>query len=65
MLLKRDRKVAIIIVYVVALILILAAVYSNYSTKKILEYERKKADERLELAKEKDSARFIDKQILE
>ena len=65
MLLKRDRKVAIIIVYVIALILILATVYSNYSTKKILEYERKKADERLELAKEKDSARFIDKQILE
>ena len=65
MLLKRDRKAAIIIVYVVALILILAAVYSNYSTKKILEYERKKADERLELGKEKDSARFIDKQILE
>ena len=64
MLLKRDRKGAIIIVYVVALILILAAVYSNYSTKKILEYKRKKADERLELAKEKDSARFIDKQIL-
>ena len=54
----------IIILYVIALILILAAVYSNYSTKKILEYERKKADERLELAKEKDSARFIDKQIL-
>ena len=65
MLLKRERKGAIIIVYEVALILILAAVYSNYSTKKILEYERKKADERLELAKEKDSARFIDKQILE
>ena len=65
MLLKRDRKGAIIIVYVVALILILAAVYSNYSTKKILEYEREKADERLKLAKEKDSARFIDKQILE
>ena len=65
MLLKRDRKVAIIIVYVIALILILATVYSNYSTKKILEYERKKADERLELGKEKDSARFIDKQILE
>ena len=65
MLLKKDRKGAIIIVYVVALILILAAVYSNYSTKKILEYERKKADERIELAKEKDSARFIDKQILE
>ena len=65
MLLKRGRKVAIIIVYVIALILILATVYSNYSTKKILEYERKKADERLELGKEKDSARFIDKQILE
>ena len=65
MLLKRGRKVAIIIVYVIALILILATVYSNYSTKKILEYERKKADERLELAKEKDSARFIDNQILE
>ena len=62
---KRDRKGAIIIVFVVALISILATVYSNYSTKKILEYERKKADERLELAKEKDSARFIDKQILE
>tara|TARA_B100000989_G_scaffold211062_1_gene160170 strand:- start:164 stop:361 length:198 start_codon:yes stop_codon:yes gene_type:complete len=64
-LLKRERKGAIIIVCVVALILTLAAVYSNYSTKKTLEYKRKKADERLELAKEKDSVRFINKQILE
>ena len=53
MLLKRDRKGAIIIIYVVALILILAAVYSNYSTNKTLEYERKKAVERLELSKKK------------
>jgi hypothetical protein len=51
--LKSDKKVAVIIVYVVALILFLAAVYSNYSTNKTLEYERKKAVERLELSKKK------------
>ena len=38
-----------------ALILILALEYSNYSTEKRLEYEREKAEERLELSKLKDS----------
>ena len=40
------------------LIIILASEYSDYTTKRVLEYEREKAVERLELAKEKDSIEY-------
>ena len=35
--------------------IILASEYADYTTKRVLEYEREKALEKLELAKEKDS----------
>tara|TARA_B100000424_G_scaffold242228_1_gene210923 strand:- start:1996 stop:2211 length:216 start_codon:yes stop_codon:yes gene_type:complete len=34
---------------------ILQSEYADYTTKRVLEYDREKAIERLELAKEKDS----------
>jgi len=34
---------------------ILVSEYAEYTTKRVLEYDREKAIERLELAKEKDS----------
>ena len=37
------------------LVIILVSEYADYTTKRILEYEREKAIENLELAKEKDS----------
>ena len=36
-------------------VIILGSEYADYTTKRVLEYEREKAIERLELAKEKDS----------
>ena len=36
-------------------IFILGSDYADYITKRVLEYDRKKAVERLEIAKEKDS----------
>tara|TARA_B100000963_G_scaffold337089_1_gene332760 strand:- start:2780 stop:2911 length:132 start_codon:yes stop_codon:yes gene_type:complete len=36
------------------LIIILSAKYSDYTTKRVLEYEREKSVESLEIAKEKD-----------
>ena len=41
------------------LMIILGSEYANYTTKRVLEYDRKKAIERLELAKEKDSLENI------
>ena len=41
------------------LVIILVSEYANYTTKRVLEYEREKAVERLELAKEKDSLENI------
>jgi len=52
---KKDKKIAVGIIFIVTLILILALEYSNYSTEKRLEFEREKAEERLELSKLKDS----------
>ena len=52
---KKDEKRAVGIIFIVVLILILALEYSNYTTEKRLEYEREKAEERLELSKLKDS----------
>ena len=37
------------------ILFILQSEYSDYTTKRVLEYDREKAIERLELAKEKDS----------
>ena len=37
------------------ILFILQSVYADYTTKRVLEYDREKAIERLELAKEKDS----------
>ena len=37
------------------LLIILQSEYADYTTKRVLEYDREKAIERLELAKEKDS----------
>tara|TARA_B100001175_G_scaffold317763_1_gene336274 strand:+ start:4178 stop:4342 length:165 start_codon:yes stop_codon:yes gene_type:complete len=52
---KKNEKRAVGIIFIVTLILILALEYSNYNTEKRLEYEREKAEERLELSKLKDS----------
>jgi len=52
---KKDEKRAVGIIFIVALILILALEYSNYTTEKRLEHEREKIEERLEIAKLKDS----------
>ena len=37
------------------LFIILVSEYADYTTKRVLEFDREKAIERLELAKEKDS----------
>ena len=37
------------------ILIILQSEYADYTTKRVLEYDREKAIERLELAKEKDS----------
>ena len=55
---KKDEKRAVGIIFIFTLILILAFEYSNYSTEKRLEYERQKAEERLELSKLKDSIEY-------
>ena len=55
---KKDKKIAVGIIFIVTLILILALEYSNYSTEKRLEFERQKAEERLELSKLKDSIEY-------
>ena len=52
---KKDEKRAVGIIFIIALILILVLEYSNYNTEKRLEYEREKAEERLEISKLKDS----------
>ena len=52
---KKDEKRAVIIIFIVALILIVALDYSNYTTAKKLEYEREKIEARLEAVKAKDS----------
>lgn len=52
---KKDEKRAVGIIFIVALILILALEYSNYTTEKRLEHEREKIEKRLELSKLKDS----------
>jgi len=41
------------------ILFILQSEYADYTTKRVLEYDREKAIERLELAKEKDSLENI------
>ena len=41
------------------LIIILVSEYADHTTKRVLEYDREKAIERLEIAKEKDSLENI------
>ena len=41
------------------ILFILQCEYADYTTKRVLEYDREKAIERLELAKEKDSLENI------
>ena len=41
------------------LLIILQSEYADYTTKRVLKYDREKAIERLELAKEKDSLENI------
>ena len=41
------------------LIIVLASEYTEYTTKRVLEYEREKAVERLKITKEKDSLENI------
>tara|TARA_B100001094_G_scaffold329327_1_gene391806 strand:- start:1854 stop:2033 length:180 start_codon:yes stop_codon:yes gene_type:complete len=52
---KKDEKKAVIIIFLVALILILALNYSNYTTEKKHKYEIEKIEEKLAAEKEKDS----------
>ena len=42
-------------ILILLLLIILQSEYADYTTKRVLEYDREKAIERLELAKEKDS----------
>ena len=41
--------------FTLLLVIILGSEYADYTTKRVLEYDREKAIERLELAKEKDT----------
>lgn len=40
------------------LVIILVSEYSDYTTKRVLKYQREKANERLGVAKEKDSFKY-------
>jgi len=40
------------------LVIILVSEYSNHTTKRVLKYQKEKANERLEVAKEKDSFKY-------
>ena len=46
-------------ILILLLLIILQSEYADYTTKRVLEYDREKAIERLELAKEKDSLENI------
>ena len=52
---KKNEKRPVGIIFIVALILILALEYSNYTDEKRHQYEIEKIEERLELSKAKDS----------
>ena len=52
---KKDKKIALLIMFIVGLILMLATEYSNKTTAEKIEYEREKIEARLEAVKAKDS----------
>ena len=52
---KKDKKIALIIMFIVGLILMVAIEYDNNTTAEKIRNEREKIEARLELAKEKDS----------
>ena len=52
---KKDEKRAVGIIFIVALILILALEYSNYTTAEKIQSEYEKIEVRLEVVKAKDS----------
>ena len=52
---KKDKKIALIIMFIVGLILMVATEYSNNTTAEKIQYEREKIEERLEAVKAKDS----------
>ena len=45
--------------FILLLVIILGSEYADYTTKRVLEYDREKAVERIKLAKEKDSLENI------
>ena len=53
---KKDKKIALIIMFIVGLILIMVAIeYDNNTTAEKIRNEREKIEERLGIAKLKDS----------
>jgi CHASE3 domain sensor protein len=53
---KKDKKIALIIMFIVGLILIMVAIeYDNNTTAEKIRNEREKIEARLEIAKLKDS----------
>ena len=53
---KKDKKIALIIMYIVGLILIMVAIeYDNNTTAEKIRNEREKIEARLEGVKAKDS----------
>ena len=52
---KKDKKIALIIMFIIGLILMVAIEYSNNTTAEKIRNEREKIEERLEAVKAKDS----------
>ena len=52
---KKDKKIALIIMFIVGLILIVAIEYDNNTTAKKIRNEREKIEARLEAVRAKDS----------
>ena len=52
---KKDKKIALIIMFIVGLILMVAIEYSNNSTAEKIRNEREKIEARFEGVKAKDS----------
>ena len=52
---KKDEKIALIIMFIVGLILMVAIEYSNNTTAEKIRNEREKIEARLEAVKAKDS----------
>ena len=52
---KKDKKIALIIMFIVGLILMVAIEYDNNTTAEKIRNEREKIEARLEAVKAKDS----------